>query len=72
MIPGKIYAESERQYFPAHWDEKTRELVEFMIFEGYNAGYRQGYELGQGTGKGEAINLITDVIEKLQPELKGS
>jgi hypothetical protein len=65
-IPANKYADGEMEYFPAHWDEQTKQLVRFMIFEAYNVGYISGYDLGKGTGSSLAVGLLVDVIEKLQ------
>jgi hypothetical protein len=64
--PAVLYADQEMQYFPAHWDEQTRQLVRFMLTEAYNAGHNTGYELGMGTGEGVAVGMLYDVIERLQ------
>jgi hypothetical protein len=65
-IPANLYADGEMQYFPKHWDEETKQLIRFMIFEAYNAGNIVGYDLGKGTGSDLAVGLLVDVIEKLQ------
>lgn len=65
-VPASKYAESEMEHFPQNWDEQTRQLVRFMIFEAYNSGHTTGYNLGEGTGRGIACQLLYDAIEKLQ------
>lgn len=65
-VAASKYADSEMVYFPQHWDEQTKQLVRFMIVEAYNAGHLIGYGLGQGTGTGVAVQLLYEVIEKLQ------
>lgn len=67
-ITGKKYAEAEMKYFPQHWDEQTKNQVQFMITEAFNSGHSNGYDLGNRIGKGIAVTLLHDMIEKLVEE----
>jgi hypothetical protein len=64
------YADSEKKFFPKHWDEQTVSLVRFMLLEAYNAGTTAGISLGLNRSVGqlkEVIKTMEHHIELAHP-----
>lgn len=59
---GKLYADSEVQCFPRTWDDKTRQLVRFMILEAFIAGSSAGHEAGLN----KAFEIASAKVEELR------
>lgn len=70
MINANDYADSEKKFFPQHWDEQTVSLVRFMLLEAYNAGTTAGIDLGLSRSVDQLKQVIKTMeyhIELIQP-----